>query len=154
VSVWGRPRATFDIDIVVQIKEPSIKQLIEMLSKISEFGYIDEDAAKEAIQRNGEFNFIDPQTGVKVDFWVADKKSIYEYDRIIKKDIDGQKVNFISPEDLVLSKLRWYKISPSSRHLEDVQSVLKISNKIIDKKYLKKMAVKLDLSEELRSLLK
>lgn len=154
VSVWGRPRATFDIDIVIQITEPDAKQLITLLRKISEFGYIDEDAVREAIQRKGEFNFIDPETGVKVDFWVADSKNSYEFGRIVKKTIDGQEINFISSENLILSKLRWYKISPSSRHIEDVESILKISDKILDKKYLKKMAIKLDLFDELQEVLK
>ena len=154
VSVWGRPRATFDIDIVIQIREPDAKQLITMLRKISEYGYIDEDAVKEAIRNAGEFNFIDPETGVKVDFWVSSDKNAHEYERVVIKVVDGQKVNFISPEDLILSKLKWYKISPSSRHLEDVDSILKISKKILDKQYLKKMSVKLDLEDELRQVLK
>lgn len=59
-----------------------------------------------------------------------------EYRRINKKEINGQDVCFISPEDLILSKLRWYKINPSSRHTEDVESILKISGDILDKKYL------------------
>ncbi|OGE66323.1 hypothetical protein A3H85_00920 [Candidatus Daviesbacteria bacterium RIFCSPLOWO2_02_FULL_40_8] len=144
VSVWGRPRATFDIDIVVNLIEPEVPKLAEMLRGISEFGYIDENTAKEAIKTNGEFNFIDPDTGVKADFWVArdDEMAKEEYRRIKKKEINGQEVCFISPEDLILSKLRWYKISPSSRHLEDVESILKISGDILDKKYLLKQARK------------
>lgn len=138
VSVWGRPRATFDIDIVVNLIEPEVPKLIEMLRSISEFGYIDENTAKEAIKTSGEFNFIDPNTGVKADFWVAknDEVAKEEYRRIKKKEISGQKICFISPEDLILSKLRWYKINPSSRHLEDVESILKISGNALDKKYL------------------
>ncbi|MEK7154002.1 MAG: hypothetical protein AAB792_00395, partial [Patescibacteria group bacterium] len=52
---------------------------------------------------------------------------------------------FVSPEDLILSKLLWYKKSQSTRHLEDVESVLKISK--VDKKYLKNWAGKLDVAE-------
>lgn len=155
VSIWGRPRATFDIDIVIKLIEPEVPKLTKMLRSISEFGYVDEDTAKEAIRTNGEFNFIDPGIGVKVDFWVAkdDKVMNEEYRRIKKKEINERQVNFISPEDLILSKLRWYKISPSSRHLEDVESVLKISGDILDKDYLLEQSRKQDTWDELNKLL-
>ena len=35
VSVWGRPRATFDIDIMVKVVEPKITPLAKLLKKIS-----------------------------------------------------------------------------------------------------------------------
>lgn len=154
VFVWGRPRFTADIDIVIVLENKNINSLASSLQGISELGYIDKDAMRKALARKGEFNFIDGLSGVKVDFWVADSKNSYEFGGIAKKTIDGQEINFISPENLILSKLRWYKISPSSRHIEDVESILKISDKILDKKYLKKMAIKLDLFDELQEALK
>ncbi|MEK9174507.1 MAG: nucleotidyl transferase AbiEii/AbiGii toxin family protein [Patescibacteria group bacterium] len=156
ISVWGRPRATFDVDIVVHLVEPKVAPLAKALRKISEFGYIDEDAAREAIDRLGEFNFIDPETGVKVDFWIMKKTPAgrSEFERRIIKKIDGQEVSFISPEDLVLNKLLWYQKSLSSRHLEDAESVLKISGGKLDKKYLKLWAKKLGVADVLTKLLK
>jgi len=155
ITVWGRIRTTNDIDMVIQLVEPQVRSLAEALRKISSYGYVDEETAAEAVRNNGEFNFIDPDTGYKVDFFVTKKGiSALEFKRRKDKTILGQRVYFISPEDLILSKLRWYRISPSSRHIEDIESILKISNKIIDKKYLKKMAVKTDIAEELNGLLK
>jgi hypothetical protein len=154
VSVWGRPRATFDIDIVIKMVEPQVNSLAKALRKISEAGYIDENAAKEAIQHKGEFNFIDSESGLKVDFWVAkkDKLSLLELKRKRLKKIGGQNIYFISPEDLILSKLQWYQESESTRHLEDIESVLKISGKILDKQYLKKWAGKLKVLKILNKL--
>ncbi len=155
VSVWGRPRATFDIDIVIKLIESEVSKLAKMLRNISKFGYIDEDTAKKAIRTSGEFNFIDPDTGVKADFWISkdDEMMKEEYRRINKKEINGQEVYFISPEDLILSKLRWYKISSSSRHLEDIESILKISGDILDKDYLLKQSRKQGTWDELNKLL-
>lgn len=156
VSVWGRPRATFDVDIVIQLIEPQVVFLAQALRKISEAGYIDEDTAREAIKISGEFNFIDPETGVKVDFWIIKKNPIglMEFKRKIVKKIDGQRVYFISPEDLVLNKLHWYQESQSSRHLEDAESVTKFSKSILDFKYLKQQAKKLGVADALAKLLK
>jgi len=154
VSVWGRPRATFDIDIIVKLLEPKVPALVKALRKISRAGYIDEDAAKQAIIQKGEFNFIDPESGLKVDFWVAknDLWSKVEYSRKKVKRIRNQQIYFISPEDLILSKLVWYKESGSDRHLEDVESVLKISKKKLDRKYLKQMAKELEVQEILKEI--
>lgn len=145
VLVWGRPRFTADIDIIIKLKTNDIDSLASALMEISEFGYVDKDVMQEALSNHGEFNFIDGESGVKVDFWVVNQKAagVDEFSRGTAKEILGQKVYFISPEDLILSKLRWYKISPSSRHLEDIESVLKISK--VDKRYLKNWVEKLDI---------
>ena len=145
-----------DIDIVIKLVEPKIKQLASALRKISKYGYIDEEAAKEALKRKGEFNFIDPETGFKVDFWITkdDENSKIEFKRKIIKKIDGEKVNFISPEDLILSKLAWYEKSASDRHLEDIESVFKVRKKKLDINYLKKQAAKIDASDLLKKFLK
>lgn len=147
VSVWGRPRATFDIDIVVKLLEPKVKPLATALRKISKFGYIDEETAQEALKNGGEFNFIDPETGVKVDFWakISDEKTKLQFKRRVAKKIEKQNVYFVSPEDLILNKLLWYKESQSTRHIEDIESVLKISK--VDKRYLKNWVEKLDVAD-------
>ncbi len=147
VSVWGRPRATFDIDIVVKLIEPKVEPLARALRKISQAGYINEDVAKEAVGQKGEFNFVDPDTGLKVDFWIMkdDQAANVEYGRRIAKKINNKRVYFISPEDLILNKLKWYKQTQSDRHLEDIESIFKISGKQIDKRYLRQKVADIDI---------
>jgi len=155
VSVWGRPRATFDIDIIVKLIEPQAFSLTKALKEISKAGYADENMIKDAIRYNGEFNFIDPNSGLKVDFWVTKEGSSKppEFENRRLKKISGQEVYFVSPEDLILSKLQWYQETQSSRHLEDVQSVLKISGKKLDMNYLKQWADKLEVSDILNKII-
>lgn len=154
VSVWGRPRATFDIDIVVELTEPKVGPLAKALQKVYKAGYIDELSAKDAIRNEGEFNFIDPFTGVKIDFWVSkqDELSLLKIRRKIGKKIGGRVVYFISPEDLILSKLEWYKMGESTRQLEDIVSILKISGNKLDKKYLNFWANKIKSDKVWQSL--
>lgn len=142
VSVWGRPRATFDIDIVVELVEPKVDALARALRKVYKAGYIDETSAKDAIRHQSEFNFIDPLTGLKIDFWVTkgDELSLLKFKRRIARKIGGKTVYFISPEDLILSKLVWYKMGESTRQLEDIESIVKISGKKLDMKYIRTWA--------------
>jgi len=149
VSVWGRPRATFDIDIVVKIAESQAKLLTRAWHNIVKAGYADEAAVRDAIRRKEEFNFIDPDSGLKVDFWVdkESKNSPPEFENRKLKKMDNQRVFFTSPEDLILSKLKWYQLSCSDRHIDDIKSVLRISGEKLDKKYLRSWISKLGLSD-------
>lgn len=76
-----------------------------------------------------------------------------EYKRRVKKTIDRQNVYFISPEDLILSKLVWYQKRESTRHVEDAESVIKISGKKLGFRYLKKRVKELGISEILDKLI-
>lgn len=155
ISVWGKPRTTADIDIVVKLIELKIMPLTKLLKKISKDGYVDEDTARDAARRKGEFNFIDPDTGLKFDFWVVkeNEETKNEFNRRIVKEINSRKVYFISPEDLILNKLKWYKQTDSTRHTEDIDSIFKISGKKLDKKYLEQRAEKLGFSEIIKKYL-
>lgn len=154
--VWGRPRFTADIDVVVELPREKSQYLIKALKALGKAGYIDSDSVDRAISSGGEFNFIDGNTGVKIDFWVLKKNDAFDVSRLrrkIAKTILREKIYFTSPEDLILVKLKWYKASGSSRQIEDVQSIIKISKEKLDFVYLKKWADKLGLSAVLKSLL-
>jgi len=151
VSVWGRPRATFDIDIIVNLIEPKVVSLTKAFKKISKTGYADEEMVKDAIKNNGEFNFIDASSGIKVDFWVKkdDETSLLEFKNRKLKNINGHEIFFISPEDLILSKILWRRQGGGEKHFEDVISVFTISGSRLDMKYLKEQASRLDVLTEL-----
>jgi len=154
VLVWGRPRFTADIDIVVEIEQSQGDKLRKALLALGQAGYLDEGALNKAIANKGEFNFIDGTTGLKVDFWVlADNPfDLSRLKRRRAKKILGEDIYFSSPEDLILIKLKWQKESPSSRHMEDAESILKISGGEIDFDYLRKWAKKLAVLGILKKL--
>ena len=138
VTVWGRPRFTADIDIVIEISLPQSKNLIKVLRKSNKKIYLSETAVNQAIHNSGEFNLIHPD-GLKVDFWILEN-DIFDRSRLkrkITKKVWGENISFISPEDLIISKLDWYKKSRSTRHLEDVESVIAIQKKM-DWRYIRK----------------
>lgn len=154
IYVWGRPRFTADIDMVIELKREKVKQFIQTLIKE---GYIDEGAVNEALKYEREFNFIDPTAGIKVDFWIL-KNDDFDKSRLerrVAKKVLNQKVYFTSAEDLILVKLLWFKESKSTRHLEDIHSIMEILKDQLDFVYLRQWAKKhnnLDLLEEMVSL--
>jgi len=154
VSVWGRPRATFDIDIVVKIIESQASLLVRAFRNIRKAGYADEEMVKDAIRHKSEFNFIDPDSGLKVDFWVTKKENLFEFKNKKLKKFRDQNIYFVSPEDLILNKLQWQKETYSTKHLEDAKSVLAISGKKLDMDYLIRQAGKLKILDDLNDLIK
>jgi hypothetical protein len=145
--IWGRPRFTADIDIVVQLAPQKLNKLANELLKIDKDVYLNKQTMREALQTQGEFNFIHPASGLKVDFWIL-KNQLFDKIRLkrrIAKKINKQTVYFASPEDLIISKLVWHKESQSTRQLEDIESILRISK--VDKKYIKKWVELLNVSE-------
>ncbi len=153
VSVWGRPRFTADLDIIVKMFPRQTSEFTKQMSALFPAGYVDKEQIDNALKENGEFNVIDPETGLKIDFFIA-KKGEYEeecFKKVLVKDA-GYKIKFTSPENLILSKLIWYKQSGSTRHLEDIESIL--ANSKIDKKYLNLWVKKLGLEKEYLELKK
>jgi len=151
VAVLARPRFTADIDIVIKIGLKNIRELTKELHKIDKDVYVSQEAMREAIENDGEFNFIHPQTGLKVDFWVK-RYPFEKFERAIVKKINGQEVNFISAEDLILSKLIWYKKGQGAKQLEDIKSLLGIAKP--DLNYIKEWARKQSIAGILEEILK
>ena len=154
VFVWGRPRYTADIDTVIELQTEKTETLAKELMKLGETGYVSIDAIAQAIRTGGEFNFIDGNTGMKVDFWISknDEFSKSQFERRVPQNILGTAVYFISPEDLILAKLRWNQLTPSSRQLEDVASIFTISRDRLNQEYLSKWAKTLGLFELLSKI--
>jgi hypothetical protein len=157
VSIWGKPRGTFDIDVIIRLEAEDIAPLAKNLRSLSRAGYIEESAAREAVTRGGEFNFVHPESGIKIDFWVineGDRIGMNELQRRqVSRTLGGKKIYLISPEDLILSKLRWHSESQSTRHLEDIESIFKFSGDKLDMDYLKHWAEKQGTLELLKNAL-
>lgn len=136
VNFYGRPRFTHDVDIVIKITEKNISDLVSALEK--EF-YVNKDEIEEAISHQRQFNIIYlKDTLLKVDFWInrTDEYSLTQFSRRKKNLIFGQEIFLISAEDLILSKLLWYKDSESEKHLLDAQSVYELQAEKLDSDYL------------------
>ena len=141
VSMWGKVRSTLDLDVIIELRQSKADALTSALKRISEINYVDDGMVERAIERKGEFNFIDITHDLKVDFWIMgnDEYSKIKLKRRIAKNIDGREIYFVSPEDLILAKLIWYNKSESERQLEDIKSVLEIQKKL-DMEYIQKWA--------------
>ena len=136
-SIQGEPRLTHDIDIVVAIQKEDICKLIESFP-VPRY-YLDEFAARDAVDRHSMFNLIDTIEGDKIDFWLLSGEE-FDASRFSRK----QQVNFLgltmvvsSPEDTILAKLRWSKMSGGSeKQFVDALRIYELQYEILDTQYL------------------
>ena len=150
-SVHGIMRSTLDVDIVADMKLEHIQPLIAALSK--EF-YADDEMMKDAVEQHSSFNLIHYETAFKVDIFIRKLRAFDQMQlerrrpSVIATEPD-QSVYVVSPEDIVLAKLEWYRIGGevSDRQWRDVLGVLKTRAGELDLAYLRKWANELKVSD-------
>lgn len=151
-NYWGRPRNTHDADIVVEILPANATDMSRLLA--DEF-YAPDFVIEAAAERGDHFNVIHFRTGFKVDFWVR-KNTTYEqqcFARRVRVTMFERPVWLTSAEDIILSKLQWYKMSPVlERQLQDVLEVYEIQEAELDHEYLDQWAAQLEVTDLLAQI--
>lgn len=147
-SFHGAPRATQDVDLVISPTTEQLRRLLTVLPK-DEF-YFDEGAAREALRLEGQFNLVDLRTGWKVDLIIRKSRpfSREEFDRRTVVEVEGALVPIASPEDVLIAKMEWARMSESARQLEDAATLLRVRAGQIDYGYVERWVGQLGLKEQ------
>jgi hypothetical protein len=152
-SYHGRPRSTADIDVVI---DPTPEQLDRLLTLLGENYYVSPEGAREALVRRSMFNVIDFDGGGKADLIVRKDRpfSVMEFQRRKTGIIHGSPMPIASPEDVILAKLEWNRITPSERQVDDALQVAVMQGARLDRAYLRQWAPDLGVAEKLEELLR
>ena len=151
-SLRGWFRATQDIDLVI---DPSPDQLDFLLSALGEEFYVSQTAAREALQARSQFNIVHLESGWKADLIIRKDRpfSREEFARRSVVEVEGHQIEVASPEDIILSKLEWSKLSDSERQYLDALNVAQIHRDHLDRDYLSRWAPELRVEVLLNQLL-
>lgn len=144
-SYHGEPRATRDLDIVIDPDPAGISRLVDELGAAGL--YVDTDAARRAFDDRTQFNAIDGTTGWKVDFLIRKDRpfSREEFGRRAHANLLGTAAWIASPEDTIVAKLEWAVASGSDRQLSDVAAMLDIGGESLDLAYIDRWVAGLGL---------
>lgn len=156
-SVHGVMRSTLDVDIVADMRLEHVDPLVTTLSK--EF-YADDEMMRDAIEHQSSFNLIHYETAFKVDIFIR-KSRAFDQMQLERRKISviandpEQSIYVTSPEDVILSKLEWYRMGGevSDRQWRDVLGVLKTRAGELDLDYLRKWARELNVADILERAL-
>ncbi|MBW4598831.1 MAG: hypothetical protein KME29_04260 [Calothrix sp. FI2-JRJ7] len=150
-SLLGEPRATLDLDLVIDVSASQIESLVDTLT--TEF-YISIDAVREAVARKASFNAIHLETTEKADFFILGNDE-FSREKLRRRQLytlsvkGDSSIYIYSAEDIILQKLRWYRMGMgvSDRQWRDMLGVLKVQALRLDFEYLQHWGSYLGLSD-------
>jgi hypothetical protein len=152
-SAHGIPRSTNDIDIIIA---PTRDQLGALMDQLSDPDYYaDREDAFDALRRRSQFNVIDNETLLKVDF-IMSEGSPFDRARFARRritEVVGVNVYAATPEDIVIAKLIWSRLSESERQLDDAAGVVRMQAEALDQTYIQSWVDELGLDVQWRATL-
>ena len=150
-GIYGVARTTLDVDVVANLTVAHVAQLVQTLSNDY---YVSENMAREALAKQSCFNVIHLATSYKVDLFVSANND-YDRQAMSRRALvrigsgDGLITLVASLEDMILSKLRWYRLGNevSERQWNDVIQMMKIQKSRLDIVYLRQWSGDLNVND-------
>jgi len=146
--VWGRPRTTNDVDVIIKATRSEISSLADFLEKKG-FVYGTKDIAR-ALEEKSIATILHEDFPYKMDikgiYEALDERSLYNR---LSLRIFNLEAYIEKPEDLIIAKLRY----GSTMDFEDAKAILIRQNEKLDYEYLENIAKQEDLEEDLHTLL-
>jgi hypothetical protein len=152
-SLQGAPRATEDVDLVAALQPLHVPILVKAFCPPSY--YLSEDAIKDALQRKSMFNIIGMTDDFKADVWILKDETYAQtcFERRKAANALGTSLMVSTPEDTILSKLRWAVLcGGSDKQYGDALRVYEVQYHKLDNAYLDNWAVKLNVSDMLKRI--
>jgi len=129
--IYGEPRLTHDIDLVVELSDKKAEALTEAFPP-QEFYCPPVEVIKLETGRDlhGHFNIIHHETGYKADIYILghDKLHHWAMNSLKKIEFEGESIWLAPPEYVILRKLEYYREGGSEKHLRDIAGMMKLAS--------------------------
>jgi len=152
-AYYGIPRFTHDIDLVVTIAKDRADQIVSLFA---DQGYISKEGILNAFSGTGMFNFIHDRTGWKVDFWIntGSDFTVSCFRRAQRIEIyKGLYATVAAPEDVLLHKVYWNKMTPSERQIGDARGIAAVQGERLDQSYIRKWARAMNIEKDIDEIM-
>jgi len=149
-SIYGEPRATNDIDLVVDLPPDRVDALADALGP--DFS-VDRESLAQAARSRTSCNVFYLPFFTKVDLFVSPRgafeRSEMRRRRAVPIGPAGEALYVKSAEDVVLRKLVWFRDGGgrSDRQWRDVVQVLRLNRGALDERLMAEWADALDVSK-------
>ena len=147
-TLYGEPRVTHDVDLVVSLRPDDIVRLPQIFPPSDFYLPPPEVIATEASrERRGHFNVIHHGSGLKADFYLANRDELHGWAFRNKRTyaMQNRTITLAPPEYVIVRKLEFFRDGGSEKHLRDIRSMLAISGEKIDHAVLADWIARRDL---------
>lgn len=148
--IYGEPRLTNDVDIVVVLDRESAATIVEAFP-LGEFycppqEVISVEATRE---QRGHFNIIHHETGFKADIYLSGRDSLHAWGLANAKRvlIGDDTVTIAPPEYVIVRKLEYFREGGSEKHLRDIRAMMHNSSDAIHRSDLEQFIAERRLSD-------
>lgn len=149
--IYGEPRLTNDLDLVVLLKIEDVGAVIEAFPPAA-FYCPPAEVLRIEIKRpyRGHFNLIHHETGTKADIYLAGEDELHQWALSQRRKIvlESEHLWVAPPEYVILRKLQYYREGGSEKHLKDIAGMLALSSGQIDFQLMEKMVQRYGLERE------
>jgi hypothetical protein len=135
-NIYGRPRSTQDADFVLQLVGDPIPELARALGP--EF-QIDPQMSFETVTGTMRYIASHPASAFKVEMFLlgGDAHDQSRFARRRRLNFEGVDVWIPTPEDVVVTKLRWSKGGQRAKDIQDVDQVVALQAGKLDLTYIR-----------------
>jgi hypothetical protein len=155
--VYGEPRLTHDIDIVISIDKHQADEILTAFP-LKDFYCPPLEVIKNEVLRanRGHFNIIHHETGFKADIYLTgeDKFQQWALDNKIEIEFSGKKIFIAPPEYVIIKKLEFFREGKSHKHITDIQGILSGSGEKINFNLIEKFVIAFGLENEWKEIKK
>lgn len=148
-SVYGEPRLTADIDIVLLLLPDDIPALQSAFPE-AEYYVPPAETIRDAVARSagGMFNVIHHRSQFKADLYLASRDPLHAWalERRRRIDLGGSGAWIAPPEYVILRKLEFLREGGSDKHLRDIRFILAAT--VVDKSFIDSQVVGRDLRSQ------
>jgi hypothetical protein len=151
--IYGEPRLTNDLDLVVLLKVEDIAGFAEAFPPTAFYCPPLEVLKIEIIRpHRGHFNLIHHGTGTKADIYLAGEDELHRWALSHRRQItiESEQVWVAPPEYVMVRKLQYYREGGSEKHLKDIAGMVALSSDQIDYPLLEEMVRRYSLEKEWR----
>jgi hypothetical protein len=149
--VYGEPRLTHDVDVVITLKPSDIASIVGAFS-VGSFYVPPPEAIQLEIARpaHGHFNIIHRESALKADFYPMGQDPLHAWamEHRIQVLVSDEQVQLAPPEYVLIRKLEYFRAGGSDRHLRDIRAMLRMDPKRIDNSFIAAQVDRLDLQAE------
>lgn len=151
-SLYGEPRATNDVDLLIQLSQRDAGKLASAFSP-GEFYVPPPEVIAVELGRahGGHLNIIALESMTKADFYPLSPAEAEWFSRRRSLPIGGRPLWFAIPEAVIVHKLRFFREGGGEKHLRDIRGMLAVSGGEIDRALLEHAVAALGLGEAWRA---
>lgn len=138
-TLYGQPRTTNDLDVVVDLKESEFPTLREVFPTPQYYLPPNEVLGIEIRRaQRGHIIVLHYDSGFKADLYPLGVDPLHKWALPRRRVVEhgGQSFSFVPPEYLILRKLEFFREGGSSKHLADIRAMLATSGNNIDQSAL------------------